>query len=102
MSRGLPSHLRDLDRLLELGPERVLPAHGDPEAIAAGGYWPGAARRHQDYIRLLQRSRSEPRLRGAPLRELLAPAAARRAGLATSSPTRTVHRENVATVLAAG
>ena len=35
------AHLRDLDRLLELSPARVLPNHGAPETIAGGGYGPG-------------------------------------------------------------
>lgn len=68
---SLPVHLRDLDRLLALGPERVLPNHGDAEAIAGGGYGPGLIRATRDYIRLLISSREEPALREAPLRELL-------------------------------
>src|SRR5215213_4640392 len=48
-------HLRDLDRLLALEPERILPSHGDPEAIEGGGYGPGLIAATQDYIRLLQR-----------------------------------------------
>src|SRR5262245_20602838 len=32
------THLTDLDRLWALGPERILPNHGDPGVIAAGGY----------------------------------------------------------------
>jgi cyclase len=34
----IAAHLRELDRLEALDPQVVLPAHGDPEAIAAGGY----------------------------------------------------------------
>jgi glyoxylase-like metal-dependent hydrolase (beta-lactamase superfamily II) len=91
-------HLRDLDRLLALGPERILPSHGDPEAIEAGGYSPGLITATQDYIRLLQRMPAEPDLRELPLRELLAPQLA--AGdLRYFEPYERVHRENKRTVL---
>jgi cyclase len=92
------AHLRDLDRLLELGPERILPSHGDPEAIEGGGCGPGAITATQDYIRLLQRMPGEPDLRELPLRELLAPQLA--AGdLRYFEPYERVHRENVRSVL---
>jgi cyclase len=97
---GFPNHLRDLDRLLALEPATVLPSHGDPEAIAAGGYDPGLIRATQDYIRILQRCRSEPALREAPLAELLAPSL--QAGwVRWFEPYEAVHRENLTTVLAA-
>ena len=35
-----PSHLTHLKRLRDLAPEHILPNHGDPEVIAAGGYGP--------------------------------------------------------------
>jgi cyclase len=91
-------HLRDLDRLLALAPERILPSHGDPEAVESGGYGPGVITATQDYIRLLQRMPAEPDLRDLPLRELLAPQLA--AGdLRYFEPYERVHRENVETVL---
>ena len=37
----LATHRVELDRLRELGPERILPNHGDPDVIANGGYGPG-------------------------------------------------------------
>ncbi|HEV2726949.1 MAG TPA: MBL fold metallo-hydrolase [Solirubrobacterales bacterium] len=92
------AHLRDLDRLLELDPAAVLPSHGDPDVIAAGGYGPGLIRATQDYIRLLQRMRAEPELRDLPLRELLAQRI--EAGdVRHFAPYERVHRENVKTVL---
>lgn len=98
--RGLNRHLRDLDRLLALDPAAILPSHGDPEAIAAGGYGPGLIRATQGYIRLLQRCREEPELREAPLRELIAPAI--EAGwVRYFEPYEAVHCANVAAVLAA-
>lgn len=98
--QGFPRHLRDLDRLLELEPERVLPAHGDPEVIAAGGYGPGLLGATQEYIRLLQRMPAEPELRELSLRELMAPAIEAGA-IHHFEPYEQVHRENVAAVLAA-
>jgi cyclase len=92
------AHLRDLDRLLELDPAAVLPSHGDPEAIAGGGYDQGLIGATQDYIRLLQRMPEEPELREVPLQELLASRLA--AGdVRWFEPYERVHRENVKTVL---
>jgi cyclase len=91
-------HLRDLERLLALEPERILPSHGDPEALDAGGYGPGVIVATQDYIRLLRRMPAEPELRELPLSELLASQLA--AGdLRWFEPYERVHRENVQTVL---
>lgn len=92
------AHLRDLDRLLELDPAAILPSHGDPDAIAAGGYGSGLITATQDYIRLLQRMPAERDLRELPLRELLAPQL--EAGdLRYFEPYERVHVENVKTVL---
>jgi cyclase len=92
------SHLRDLERLARLEPERVLPSHGDPEAIAAGGYGPGCIGATQDYIRLLQRMRPEPGLRDLTLPDLLAEHL--EAGdLRYFPPYDAVHQQNVAKVL---
>jgi len=97
---SFPEHLRDLDRLLALGPERVLPAHGDPETIAGGGYGPGLLQATQDYIRFLQRCREQPALRDLPLTEVMAPSIA--AGwVHYYDAYEAVHRENLAKVLGA-
>jgi cyclase len=96
---GFEAHLRDLDRLLELAPVHVLPNHGDPEVIAAGGYGPGLLSATQDYIRFLQRCKAEPELREMPLRKVIA--AAMEAGdVVYFEPYEDIHRENIATVLA--
>jgi cyclase len=98
---NLDTHLVDLERLAALGPERILPAHGDPDRIAAGGYAPGLNDATRNYIRLLQRMVDEPELREVPLSELIADDLA--AGRAIYfEPYERVHRENVATVLSAG
>jgi cyclase len=94
------AHLRDLERLRELGPDRILPAHGAPDVIAGGGYPPALNGATQSYIRLLQRMPSEPELREVPLRELIADSLAAGA-LVYFKPYEAVHRQNVETVLTA-
>ncbi len=64
-------HLADLARLDALAPSRILPNHGDPDIIAAGGYSRGFNRAMQQYVRALLRCKSEPELRAMPLRELI-------------------------------
>ena len=66
------THLADLDRLWALDPRRILPAHGDPETIASGGYEKTFIRATQQYIRMLKRCVAEPALRALPLSELIA------------------------------
>jgi cyclase len=92
------AHLRDLERLRELAPERILPAHGDPDRIAEGGYPPEFNDATQSYIRILQRMAAEAQLRDAPLRELIGDSLD--AGwLVWFDAYEAVHRQNVATVL---
>jgi cyclase len=94
------AHLRDLERLAELSPARILPAHGDPDRIAGGGYPAALNEATRSYIRLLQRMPSEPELREVRLRELIADSLA--AGtLVYFEPYEAVHRQNVETVLTA-
>lgn len=92
------SHLTDLDRLWQLDPERILPNHGDPDVIAAGGYSRDLIRATQQYIDVLQRCRNEPALRTTELRELIAePLAA--GWINYFAPYEAVHEANLATVL---
>lgn len=94
------AHLRDLERLRALEPDRILPAHGDPDRIAAGGYPAGLNDATQSYIRLLGRMRDEPELREVPLRELIADSLA--AGwVIYYERYAALHRQNVETVLSA-
>ena len=99
--QSLHSHLANLDELSTLHPERILPNHGAPEIIAAGGYGPDLISATARYIRLLQRSKREPRLRDAPLRELIAESLASGA-LTYYAPYEAIHRQNVEAVLRAG
>jgi glyoxylase-like metal-dependent hydrolase (beta-lactamase superfamily II) len=94
---GLDRHLAGLDELAALDPARILPNHGDPDVIAAGGYPPGLIDATRDYLHVLQRCAAEPELRATPLPELVADAVA--AGWLTYyEPYEEVHRENLAAV----
>jgi len=97
---SLQAHLDDLDRLAKLRPERILPAHGDPAVIEAGGYPPGFIQATQAYIRRLMESRGDERLRALPLREFVADELAE-GQLVFHEPYETVHRDNMAKVTAA-
>jgi cyclase len=97
--RSFAEHLRDLDRLLAFDPQHVLPSHGDPEIIAAGGYGPGLLRATQDYIRFLQRCREQPALRELPLTEVIA-SSIEAGRVRYFEPYEAVHRGNVAAALA--
>lgn len=93
-------HLANLERLAQLHPARILPNHGDPEVIAAGGYGSHLIGATEHYIHLLQRCRTDPGLRQATLRELLAESLSAGA-IHYFEPYEAVHRENLETVLAA-
>ena len=94
----LDTHIAELDRLDELRPERILPCHGDPEMIAAGGYSRGLIRATQQYLRALQRCKDDPELRETPLRELIAgPLEAE--WIRYYEPYEAVHSENLESVL---
>jgi cyclase len=70
---NLPRHLPELDRLAALGATRILPNHGCPDRIAAGGYDPSFIAATARYIRLLLAMKVDVALRSVPLRELVAP-----------------------------
>ena len=93
------AHLRDLAKLRALDPERILPNHGDPEAIRGGGYSAGLISATEQYIGALRRLSEEPGLRELSLRDVVAEPL--EAGwINYYEPYEEVHRENVATVLA--
>lgn len=97
---GFEIHLRDLDQLWELQPERILPNHGDPEIMALGGYEKTLIRATQQYIRMLKRMVSEPELREKPLNEIIrGPLDAGWVNL--FKPYEAVHKRNIEAVLAA-
>ena len=91
-------HLIDLDRLWALNPAFILPNHGDPDIIAAGGYDKGLIRATQQYIRMLKRCVAEPELRENPLRDLIS-GPLERGWVNFFEPYEDVHRNNLALVL---
>ncbi len=94
------THLKDLDRLWALNPDRILPNHGDPEIIALGGYEKTFIRATQQYIRMLKRCVNEPELREKPLAEIIR--GPLEAGWVNMfEPYEAIHRQNIETVLAA-
>jgi glyoxylase-like metal-dependent hydrolase (beta-lactamase superfamily II) len=92
-------HLRNLGQLRALGPDRILPNHGDPDVIAGGGYRSDLIGATEEYIRTLERCRTEPSLRDAGLRELIAEAL-EQGSVNYFAPYEAVHRRNLETVLA--
>jgi cyclase len=94
----LATHLAELDRLAQLAPERILPNHGDPDAIASGGYTVGLIDAARQYIALLLRAREEPEPREMSLREAIAaPLAA--GWVRYFAPYEAVHRKNLKRVV---
>jgi cyclase len=69
---GFAAHLADLARLAELNPAHILPCHGDPAIIAAGGYGPGLIAATQTYTRFLISLRDNPGGASVPLQQILA------------------------------
>ena len=91
-------HLEDLQRLAALDPTSILPNHGDPDIIAAGGYASTLIAATGDYIRALQQAAREPAMRERTLREFVAPQI--EAGwIRYFAPYEDVHRNNVAAAL---
>jgi cyclase len=93
-------HLEDLDRLWALDPLSILPNHGDPDIIAAGGYPKSLIRATQHYIRDLQRAATDAAMRALSLRDFVAPLV-EAGSVSYFAPYEDVHRSNVAAVLAA-
>ncbi len=93
-------HLIDLDRMAALDPAFILPNHGDPDIIAAGGYDKGLIKAQQQYIRMLKRCRSDNILRKQPLEELIAGPLSR-GWVNMFEPYRAIHEQNLMRVLSA-
>ena len=92
------AHLANLEALRGLEPDRILPNHGDPDVIAAGGYPIGLISATEQYIRALQRARNEPGPRELGLQELIAEPL-ESGWVNYFPPYEAVHRENLETVL---
>jgi len=96
----LDRHLADLDRMAAWPVARILPNHGDPDRIAAGGYGTNLIGATKNYVEILKRCRSDGALAATPVRDLLAPDLATGAIL-WFEPYADVHASNLAAVLAA-
>lgn len=86
-----PLHIAELERLAALPIVRILPAHGAPEVIAAGGYPPDLIAATSAYLRRLLAGVGRE---GAPLSVFLADDFAS-GRLGYFPPYERVHRENV-------
>ena len=88
------AHLVDLARLAALGPKWVLPAHGDPGVIAAGGYVVDIFAAMARYVGSLQRLMADPLAPVPAMSDLIVPDLA--AGtLIYFEPYNAIHQQNV-------
>ncbi len=97
---GLARHLGELDRLEALGARAILPNHGAPKRIAAGGYGPGLIGATKAYIAALLAAEAVPGDPAGELAAILAPWLADGV-LVWEEGYAAVHAENVAAALAA-
>jgi cyclase len=95
----LETHLADLARLRGLAFDRILPNHGDPDVIAAGGYDRGLVDATETYVRALLALRPGDARASLPLADFIADdlAAGR---VRYFAAYEAVHRRNVEQVLA--
>ena len=92
------AHLQDLDRLYALDPAFILPNHGDPDVIAAGGYDKTLVKAQQQYIRILKRCAHDEILCKQPLTDLIAGPLGR-GWVNMFGPYEAIHRQNIMRVL---
>ena len=93
--QGFAAHQRDLVRLASLRPKWVLPAHGDPGVIAAGGYSAAIFAAMARYVAMLQGLQADPAAPAPALADAIAPDVA--AGtLIYFAPYEAVHAQNIA------
>ncbi|WP_083656725.1 MBL fold metallo-hydrolase [Mongoliimonas terrestris] len=95
----LAAHLADLDRIAAWGVGRILPNHGDPDVIAAGGYSPDFIAATRRYVAHLLALEDDPALADRPVEAVLGPDLESGA-LRWWEPYRAVHARNVAAILA--
>ena len=70
--QGFAKHLVDIEKLEALNPRFVLPNHGDPDQIAAGGYGAGILPAMRRYIGFLMRLKENPGLADTALADVIA------------------------------
>ncbi len=69
---GFAAHLVDLGKLAALNPAHILPCHGDPGVIAAGGYDAGLIAAMQTYTRFMINLQEDPGRAAMPLQDIIA------------------------------
>jgi cyclase len=95
------THLSELDRMWALRPDRILPNHGDPDIIQAGGYERTLIRAQQQYLRMLKRARDDEELRHMLLADVIrGPLEAGWVHL--YAPYEAIHAQNIGRVLDLG
>ncbi len=97
--QGMENHLNDLARMSWWQVETILPNHGAPERIAAGGYDKGLITATQLYTERLLECRSSEIYRHQTLAQFVADEVTR-GWIGYFAPYEAVHRENLAKVLA--
>ena len=95
--QGLERHLADLARMATWHLDRILPNHGDPGRIEAGGYGVGLITATQRYVDRLLRVEREPGLGLLPLREFVQDEL-ERGWITEFAPYEAVHRRNLRVV----
>ena len=95
----IPTHIRELKRLQSLPIARILPSHGDPGRIAAGGYETSLIDANRRYLERLTGQTEAPRSEVPSLRDFIAPEIASGAVL-YFEPYETVHQQNCAALAA--
>ena len=93
----LDIHLENLRRMSEWDISRILPNHGAPEQIEAGGYGPSLIAATQRYVEKLLRCRTEQELAEQDLRTFVAEDLSARS-IFYFEPYEAVHRQNIRAV----
>ncbi|MEY9834222.1 cyclase [Sinorhizobium fredii] len=99
-AQNTATHIRELARLATWPIERILPNHGAPDRIAAGGYDTRFIAANRRYLeRLTDEARQGEAAALAPLRDFIAPELATGA-VSYFEPYEAVHRKNIAALSA--
>lgn len=93
-----PTHIAELNRLATLPVRSILPAHGDPGRIAAGGYDAGLIAANRSYLMRLLAGEGRD---GAPLSRFVAEDVAA-GSIGYFEPYEAVHRANLKALAAVG
>ncbi|AYD03434.1 MBL fold metallo-hydrolase [Neorhizobium sp. NCHU2750] len=90
-------HIDELERMAKLPIERILPAHGDPQRIADGGYARSLIRANQSYLHRLTAAISKGETVEPSLKSFIADDLASGAAI-YFEPYEAVHEKNIARV----